>query len=211
MQGCGSNYFVNHFRVQQSLDSISSMNFLTSMTIKTSSLRFTRAHYQLKWSHKLVSVSTVLLLCSYKKHNLENCLQHISIQTALTTTWFDLLISAARPTRHGELTYKTNKDTCVTSTHWRQLYTPHHPRDKSIGDPDRNRHFNNPESHLFMRKKTSETLQPGHWKTLRLSSPSAPAQRSISAISKRINEDNCVNQRNRPEIKIVQVFQLPYH
>jgi len=54
-QGCGSGYFVNHFRFnhfrfnhfrfQQSLDSISSMNLLTSMTIKTSSLRFTRAHY----------------------------------------------------------------------------------------------------------------------------------------------------------------------
>jgi len=29
----------------QSLDSISSINLLTSMTIKTSSLRYTRAHY----------------------------------------------------------------------------------------------------------------------------------------------------------------------
>jgi len=28
-----------------------------------------------------------------------------------------LLISAARPTRHGELTHKTKYDTCVTSTH----------------------------------------------------------------------------------------------
>jgi len=28
-----------------------------------------------------------------------------------------LLISAARPTRHGELTYKTKQDTWVTSTH----------------------------------------------------------------------------------------------
>ena len=43
-QGCGSGYFVNRFRFQQNLDSISSMNLLTSMTIKTSSLRFTRAH-----------------------------------------------------------------------------------------------------------------------------------------------------------------------
>ena len=55
--GCGSGYFINCFRFhtyrfrfhcfcfQQSLDSISSMNLLTSMTIKTTSLRFTRAHY----------------------------------------------------------------------------------------------------------------------------------------------------------------------
>ena len=28
-----------------------------------------------------------------------------------------LLISAARPTRHGELTHKTKYDTCLTSTH----------------------------------------------------------------------------------------------
>jgi len=40
-QGCGSGYFINRFRFQQSLASTSSMNLLTSMTIKTSSLRFT--------------------------------------------------------------------------------------------------------------------------------------------------------------------------
>jgi len=49
-QGCGIGYFVNRFRTyrfrfQQSLDSISSMNILTRVTIKTSSKRFTRAHY----------------------------------------------------------------------------------------------------------------------------------------------------------------------
>jgi len=35
VQGCGSGCFVNRFRFQHSLDSISSMNLLTSMTIKT--------------------------------------------------------------------------------------------------------------------------------------------------------------------------------
>jgi len=44
-QRCGSGCFVNRFRFQQSLDSISSMNLMTSMAIKTSSLRITRAHY----------------------------------------------------------------------------------------------------------------------------------------------------------------------
>jgi len=33
-----------------------------------------------------MQIPFLLLLCSYKKHNLENCLQHISIQAALTTT-----------------------------------------------------------------------------------------------------------------------------
>ena len=44
----------NRFRFQQSLGSISSTNLLTSMTIKTSSLRFTKAHYDLQ-GHKMIA------------------------------------------------------------------------------------------------------------------------------------------------------------
>jgi len=65
-------------------------------------------------------------------------------------------------------------------------------RNNGIGYADRNKHFNDPESHSFIKqkkKKTSETLQPAHRKTLRLSSRSAPAPWYISAIAISVNED----------------------
>jgi len=60
----------------------------------------------------------------------------------------------------------------------RQLHTPQHTQDEAIDVVDRNKHFNHLETYLFIKqkKKTSETLQPGHRKTLGLSSRSAPTQ-----------------------------------
>ena len=59
--------------------------------------------------------------------------------------------------------------------------------------------------HKKKKKKTSETLRPGHRKTLRLSSRSAPAQRNISVTAKSVNEDNCVKQRSRPDHASISV------
>ena len=43
----------------------------------------------------------------------------------------------------------------------RQLYAPQHTWEEAIGDTDRNKHFNDPELHSFIKqkkKKTSKTL-----------------------------------------------------
>ena len=76
-------------------------------------------------------------------------------------------------------THMKQSKTLANLSYSRQLYTPQHARDEAIRDVDRNKHFNDLESNLFIKqtkkKKTSETLQPGHRRTLRLSSRSAPA------------------------------------
>jgi len=54
---------------------------------------------------------------------------------------------------------KQNK-TLASLSYSRQLYMPQHTRDEGIGDMDRNKHFNDLESYLFIKQKnkTSEIL-----------------------------------------------------
>jgi len=85
---------------------------------------------------------------------------------------------------------KQNVTTWGTSEHSSQAHTPQRTRDDTTGDaygrnlPIHGRNFNELESSLCILEKQSETLQPGHRKTLRLSSRSVPppAQRNISLI-----------------------------
>jgi len=43
--------------------------------------------------------------------------------------------------------------TLANLSHSRQLYTPQHTRDEAIGDVDRNKHFNDVESYIFIKQK----------------------------------------------------------
>jgi len=49
-------------------------------------------------------------------------------------------------------THMKQSKTLANLSYSRQLYTPQHTRDEAIGDVDRNTHFNDLESYLFIKQ-----------------------------------------------------------
>jgi len=93
----------------------------------------------------------------------------------------------------------------------RQLGTTQRTRDEAIGDVDRNKHFNDVESYLFIKQTQNKwNLAAGTPKNLAVIESKCPSTRKhLSDCQKCKQRHNCVKQWNRPEIRILEMLQLP--
>jgi len=94
----------------------------------------------------------------------------------------------------------------------RPLHTPQHTQDEAVDDVDRNKHFNDQEPYLFLKLKKEDkwNLPAGAPKNLAVIMSKCPRKmKHLSVCQKCKRRHSCVKQWNRPEIRIMEIFQLP--